>query len=235
MISGEANSVNESMVSDWIKNLAECINGYTADCIFNAGETGLFIHQLAPWSYTAPGFNSHRLKKSKTRITVLLCASMGGKSLTAICCFSSAGLGPNRMVNGRVTGEVYRDFLRDYVLPYGDENLGGDYFTLHDNAPVHTAAVVSEFLVLHLPGRLIEHPPYSPDLNPIENLGSQFKRILKRYLCASVMTNTFEFETIARLAWREVGDNAELVSSLIQSIPTRYQSVIGVNGDHTKY
>ena len=42
----------------------------------------------------------------------------------------------------------------------------GSWFLLHDNAPVHRAVVVQEFLarkqvcVLH-------HPPYSPDLSPV--------------------------------------------------------------------
>ena len=52
---------------------------------------------------------------------------------------------------------------------------------MHDNAPIHTAAVVKEYLGTHG----IEHmvwPPYSLDLNPIENIWGLMKSyILDRY------------------------------------------------------
>ena len=48
-------------------------------------------------------------------------------------------------------------------------NSGTAIQFMHDNAPIHTAAFVKEYLGTHG----IEHmvwPPYSPDLNPIENI-----------------------------------------------------------------
>jgi histone-lysine N-methyltransferase SETMAR len=42
-----------------------------------------------------------------------------------------------------------------------------DWFFHWDNAPVHTAAVVQEFLVAK-GVQLIPHPPYSPDLAPAD-------------------------------------------------------------------
>ena len=55
------------------------------------------------------------------------------------------------------------------------------YFILQDNVPIHTSAIVSNFLADRIPGRLIEHPPYSPDLNLIENFGSLFKRKFREH------------------------------------------------------
>ncbi|KAH0557569.1 hypothetical protein KQX54_008410 [Cotesia glomerata] len=46
---------------------------------------------------------------------------------------------------------------------------------MHDNSPVHTAAIVKEWFNQHPDVHLLPHPPYSPDLNPIENICSKFE------------------------------------------------------------
>ena len=157
------------------------------------------------------------------------------KSITAVCCFSSKGLGPIRAVLGRMNADTYLDYLRESVIPYAIENFSDDFFLLQDNAPIHTARVVTEFLIETIPGRVIEHPPYSPDLNPIENLGARFKATLRKYLRVWEVRSDFELENIARIAWRETADNEGLVASLIASMRNRYQTVINVSGNHTKY
>ena len=113
--------------------------------------------------------------------------------------------------------------------------LGNDFFLIQDNAPIHAANIVSEFLAETIPGRLIEHPPYSPDLNPIENLGSMFKRLIRKYLKVWAVNSDFDLQTVAQIAWREIGDNSSLIQSLVGSMSQRYQSVIINNGYHTKY
>ena len=91
------------------------------------------------------------------------------------------------------------------------------------------------FLEEYFPGRIIEHPPYSPDLNPMENLGSQFKRLFYKYLRNWPADSDFLLETLTRVAWREVGDNEVLVASPIDSLPSRYQAVVDARGSHTRY
>ena len=69
-----------------------------------------------------------------------------------------------------VTGSFYLSVLERLwkrILRVRPEySAPGSWFLLHDNAPVHRAVVVQEFLarkqvcVLH-------HPPYSPDLSPV--------------------------------------------------------------------
>jgi len=53
---------------------------------------------------------------------------------------------------------------------------------MHDNASIHTAQATREFLKEH--GiRVIEWPPYLPDLNPIEHMWWILKKLMyKRYL-----------------------------------------------------
>lgn len=56
---------------------------------------------------------------------------------------------------------LYKAFLPDILRP-------GDIF-MQDNAPVHTARLVRDALE-QIDINVIDWPPYSPDLNPIENL-----------------------------------------------------------------
>jgi hypothetical protein len=64
-------------------------------------------------------------------------------------------------VSGWVICELYHAFLPDFIQP-------GDIF-MHDNAPVHQAGIVKNLLA-ELGIEVMKWPPYSPDLNPIENL-----------------------------------------------------------------
>lgn len=86
-----------------------------------------------------------------------------------------------------------------------------------------------------IPDRLIEHAPYSPDCNPIENLGNYFKKNFYKYIRAQSINTEFELMTMSRIAWAEKAENTQLVRSLIDSIVRRYQSVVENNGYHTKY
>jgi transposase len=47
--------------------------------------------------------------------------------------------------------------------------LKGEWFLHWDNAPVHTAMVILEFLAKKRT-KLLSHPPYSPDLTPADYL-----------------------------------------------------------------
>ena len=157
------------------------------------------------------------------------------KTCTLVCCFSAKGLGPIKAVFGRMNSEKYLEYLQGYVLPYATQNFGTEFFILHDNSPIHTSQIVSNFLIEQLPGRVFEHPPYSPDLNPIENLGARLKSLVRNYLYSWDVGSDFELENVTRIAWRELSDNESLVDSLIQSMQSRYQSVLAVSGNHTKY
>lgn len=64
-----------------------------------------------------------------------------------------------------ITKEIIHD-LYQRILPTFDNE---DAIFQHDNAPTHTALIVRA-LLRELNITLIDWPPYSPVLNPIENL-----------------------------------------------------------------
>jgi transposase len=90
---------------------------------------------------------------------------------------------PRGGVSGRVIRDLYQAQLPELTEP-------GDIF-MQDNARVHTARVVKEVLN-SLQIEVMIWLPYSPDLNPIENLWSLMKKIYMLYLELEDAPNTEE-------------------------------------------
>ena len=62
-------------------NFAEITNGFSADAIFNADETALFVHCVSSQSYVHTDMSSFGFKSSKKRVSILLCFSWTGEKL----------------------------------------------------------------------------------------------------------------------------------------------------------
>ena len=106
-----------------------------------------------------------------------------------------------------------------------------------DNAKIHkTPAVISWFSRNRIP--LFEHPAYSPDLNPIENVWSLLKNRLARRPSASLglgastkAVNLFKKAILEE--WEQIPQEA--IDNYITSLPRRYKAVKLAKGWYTKY
>jgi len=97
-----------------------------------------------------------------------------------------------------------------------------------DNDPKHTSRLVRDFL-FQKGIQLLEWPPYSPDLNPIENLWSD----LKKRVGKTRATNQAELSAAVKKAWKE--SSQELCEKLVKSVPNRLQIVLEQSGGPSGY
>lgn len=74
-----------------------------------------------------------------------------------------------------MTAELFVIYLDVYVLKL----LSGGKTLIMDNLPVHHAKIVSNFLIEHNVPHLFL-PPYSPELNPIEEAFSKIKHSVRK-------------------------------------------------------
>jgi transposase len=108
---------------------------------------------------------------------------------------------------------------------------------MHDSASVHTAHIVRNIL-RDMGIRVMIWPPYSPDLNPIENLWAIMKReIYRLYPDLEFAPDTEETLTrliqAAREAWHAIDDT--VLHNLSITMPHRVQAVLKADGWYTKY
>ncbi|KAL9561308.1 hypothetical protein ACKAV7_014663 [Fusarium commune] len=138
---------------------------------------------------------------------------------------------------GGVTGRVIKACLQSYVPGLAEE---GETFQ-HDNARTYKARVVQNWL-RHWARRegvlFTDWPPYSPDLNPIENIWHILKkRIYARY--PEIADYPKSVEALNRLIeaaeelWDEITDDE--VKDMIKSVPRRIRACYNANGHYTKY
>jgi transposase len=156
-------------------------------------------------------------------------AAFGQNIRTSLVPLDGDPLAQRHGVSGWVIGELYRAYLPTILRP-------GDIF-MHDGAKVHTARVVTA--ILNEMGVIVMiWPPYSPDLNPIENLWSIMKReIYKLYPELEFAPDTAEtLEALinaAKTAWHAI--DSSVLYNLSITMPHRVKAVIAAKGRYTKY
>lgn len=156
----------------------------------------------------------------------------GGGNVMAWGCFTWWKLGPLVKIDGIMKKEDYLSILQTHLTSFVNvcAYQSAELTFQQDGDPKHTAKVVKEWLTTQS-FKLMEWPPQSPDLNPIENLWSIVKRRLGQY--DTPPTNLDMLWQRINYEWKQIPH--DILHNLVESMPRRILSVIKNKGLWTKY
>lgn len=156
-------------------------------------------------------------------------------------CFAGRRKGTFTVCPKSMTGVAYQAILEENLPQFCEElyQIFGEEATfMQDNAPVHTAKVVKNWLrdELYI---VMKWPPYSPDLNPIEQIWRELKVALQIAFPMIKYTKGGPDAVRAALAealpdvWDSLPEDK--FWDLCCSMPARCAAVIKADGWYTKY
>ena len=97
-----------------------------------------------------------------------------GKNTTLLASMGVEGMGHCLAVEGSTTAAVFETYVERVLAP----SLRSGQLVVMDNLTAHKAQRIKE-LIEQRGCELLYLPPYSPDLNPIEEAFSKIKRLLR--------------------------------------------------------
>ncbi len=113
------------------------------------------------------------------------------KVTTFVAGLRASGLIAPMLLDGPMTGEVFRAYVEQVLIP---ELSPGDVVVL-DNLAAHKVAGIREMIHVE-EASLLYLPPYSPDLNPIEQVFAKLEALLRK---ATARTKEALWATIGEL------------------------------------
>ncbi|RYP73023.1 hypothetical protein DL771_003891 [Monosporascus sp. 5C6A] len=225
------NFVTEALKRDNLRKLLLAL--FSDECTIQnvPGRPGQWVLRFASERYRKDLVNvqSH----GRPRVSIMVWGMMwqrngeGGLSPIVLC------EGDPDSPSGGMTSRRYCEVLKEGLLPLYE---AGDPF-MQDNAPIYRGNTVKEFFESHGIW-VIDWPPHSPDLNPIEHIWRALKD--KIYEIEPEFGQLLDNEEdrqraleVIRDAWSQV--DLRLVTKLIKSLPKRLRAVRRAHGWYTKY
>lgn len=174
------------------------------------------------------GRSKKHLKKTAIKETL----KYGGGSIMIWGCITRDGPGELIKIDGIMNADKYIKILEkglfDTVPAEGFK--GGHWKFQHDNDPKHTAGDTKTWLAkCHV--ETIQWPPQSPDMNPIEHVWQEVKRLLEQY--DTRPRNKDELWERVKTVWKNL--DVSYIQSLYQSMEKRVKTLGEVKGGHTKW
>lgn len=147
-----------------IKQFKNQIKNINMSDIISIDETSIdtHIHNIYGWSMRGTKI-SKIIRKLKKRYTV-------------ICAISKAKIIHYKIIKGSANAQLFKQFVEELVIK-GVKNK----YLLMDNAKIHHSKILKKYMDLS-ENKILYNVPYSPEYNPIEQLFSKLKLIIRRKL-----------------------------------------------------
>jgi transposase len=113
------------------------------------------------------------------------------RTTTFVAGLRSTGIIAPLVLDGPMTGETFRAYVEQFLAP----TLARGDVVVMDNLPAHKVAGVREAIAA-VGASILYLPPYSPDLNPIEQMFAKLKALLRK---AAARTREALWTTIGHL------------------------------------
>lgn len=202
------------------------------------------VNPRRQWVIRPPGerLNPKYVKRTfkNAHVKVMVWACFTGDRLGPLVVCDEGGIGANEYEDILYDGlfSLIDDILQppdSDTIQIADENT---FLFMQDNAPCHKAECIHEFLAENdVP--VMEWPAQSPDLNPLENLWTDFKaRFHQRFMelfhyASKSLEARYRYGEVLQEVWYSQG--MEMVEALTTSMPERCAAVIEAKGGWTGY
>ncbi|UYV74636.1 hypothetical protein LAZ67_12000351 [Cordylochernes scorpioides] len=189
---GEAGSVDANSVATWKGGIIPSLLAkYSPQDIFNADETGLFYKLLPNQTMTIRGEKCEGGKKSKERITVLVCCNMDGSEKLPLLyigkyrrprCFHGMNIPSNYHFNKKawMTGAIFTDWLKklDQIFKRRERKI----LLILDNCPAHQIPEGLQNIEIRFLPALTTSALQPCDMGIIKALKDQYRKRMITYL-----------------------------------------------------
>ena len=144
-------------------------------------------------------------------------------------CVPSSGVGKLVFIESTMKKEDYVKILQENVGPSVQKlGLQQNWIFQQDNDPKHTSKIVKEWLLYKTP-KTLDHPPQSPDLNPIEHLWEHLDhKIWQRQISSKDVLKAVIYDE-----WNKI--TPKITKKLVTSMSNRLSAVMKAKGKQTKY
>lgn len=151
----------------------------------------------------------------------------GKFSIGVWACFLANGTRSIEFYDGRLDAISYSKILEKNLIPIIKAKRG-KYRPIfqQDNAPCHNAKYTTNFLAKN-GVEVLDWPPYSPDLNPIENVWSLIKREIIQSN-SQILSQNDLIMVVKNLFFAIINDN--ILKNLSDSLTNRIEKVIENEG-----
>ena len=145
--------------------------------VWRAAQAGLDFTSLVFVDETGTTTSMTRLRGWGRKGKSLLGKTPHGHWMTStfIAGLRHNGIAAPMLIDTPMTGRIFQQWLTDHLIP----ELPPGSIVVCDNLPAHKVAGVRQCLESAGMG-LLYLPPYSPDLNPIEQVFAKLKTLLRR-------------------------------------------------------